>query len=52
MADEEQPKEPLAPEEPEAPPNKLHEWGAAALIMVLLAGILYTFLSFIRGAGM
>jgi hypothetical protein len=29
--------------------NKLHEWGAAIVLMVLLAGILFGFLHFLRG---
>ena len=65
MADEEEQKDvPVEGPPPPPPPapvpvaagappsNKLHEWGAAALLMMILAGILYTFLNFIRGSGL
>jgi len=48
----EAPAVPAAPAPPAALANKLHEWGAAALLMLVLAAILYTFLTFIRGASM
>ena len=35
---------------PAQPVNKLYEWGAAIVIMLLLSGILFFFLSLFRGA--
>lgn len=63
MADEEAQKEEAKEEPKEAaaeapaapatePPNKLHEWTAAAVLMMILAGILYTFVTFLRGTGL
>lgn len=37
---------------PAAPPNKLHEWGAAVGIMIFLALVLYVFLNFLRGVSL
>lgn len=36
--------------DPAAPTNKLHEWGAAVGIMIFLALVLWTFLTFLRSA--
>jgi hypothetical protein len=36
------------PSQPAAPPNKLHEWGAALGIMMFLALVLWMFLNFLR----
>lgn len=44
--------EPVAPPAPAAPPNKVHEWGAALGIMVFLALVLWVFLNFLRSASM
>ena len=41
-----------APAVPTEPPNKLHEYGAAAGIMIFLALVLWTFLTFLRGASL
>jgi hypothetical protein len=51
MADEEQKVEP-APKGAPRPPNKLHEWGAAVVLMLLLTGILYVFLNMLRSASL
>lgn len=44
--------EPAAAPEPVAPVNKLYEWGAAVVLMLLLSGVLFVFLSFFRGTGL
>lgn len=43
---------PPAPAVPTEPPNKLHEYGAAAVIMVFLTLVLWMFLTFLRGASL
>lgn len=40
----------LAPPSPPAPVNKVHEWTAAAVIVVLLTLVLLGFVFFMRGA--
>lgn len=40
---------PAASPEASAPANKLHEWAAAAAIMLLMAGLLFAMLSLFRG---
>ena len=51
-AEPEPPAAPLKvePAAPPAPPNKLHEWGAALAIMVFLGFVLWVFLNFFRSA--
>lgn len=37
---------------PAQPANKLHEWGAAILIMLILSAILAFFVTFLRGTSL